>query len=89
MRKEGFKAAAVATAAAFMLVAAPAEARIAISPVQEQVAGEGQIRNAGAAYIEEYPPLQIIQDTIIQRRRKTPAFRHGDIRRVRRICVSN
>ena len=65
MRKEGFRTVA-AMVAAFMLIAAPAEARIAISPAQEQVAGEGQIRNAGVAYIEEYPPLQIIQDTIIR-----------------------
>lgn len=65
MRKEGFRTAA-AMAAALMLLAALAEARIAISPAQEQVAGEGQIRNAGAAYIKEYPPLQIIQDTIIK-----------------------
>ena len=27
--------------------------------------------------------------TIIRKRRKTPDFRHGDIRRVHLICVSN
>ena len=31
----------------------------------------------------------ILQDSDYRKRRKTPPFRAGDIRRVRRICVSN
>ena len=38
--------------------------------------------------ISENPKLDS-QNFFIKMRRKTPSFRAGDIRRVRRICVSN
>ena len=42
------------------------EAHIAITPTMEQVAGEGQIRTEGIAYVATHPGLQLIQDTILK-----------------------
>ena len=45
-----------------------------------------KIKNRLVSLSEGYDDVII---TIIRKRRKTPVFRHGDIRRVHLICVSN
>ena len=56
--------AAATIASAF--TASNAEARILVSPAEEQQAGFGEISRSGVVYQETNPALQLVQDTIIR-----------------------
>ncbi len=56
---------AVLMAATVLAVGGSVEARINLTPVQEQQVGKWQIRDAGAAYLEVSPALATIQNELI------------------------
>ena len=56
--------AAATIASAFTV--SDAEARILVSPAEEQQAGFGEISRSGVVYQETNPALQLVQDTIIR-----------------------
>jgi len=60
-----------------------------LSSVLAKLCKQEQMKQSLLDFIRSLPEQDITDISCYRMRRKTPPFRAGDIRRVRRICVSN